>query len=71
MVNQRANLDYGRDDQFGDDDRVATDASIMSEGVGGGPDLDDDERAMVSDPDGDNVDDRRPINEEADTLGAP
>ena len=54
------------------DDRAATDSTEMTEGVGGVPDLDDDRRATVSDPDGDNVDaGERPINEEANTLGAP
>ncbi len=76
MVEERANLDYGRDDNSSDDAiggsyGTASDASLMTEGVGGLPDVDDDERATVSDVDGDNVDAERPINEEADTLGAP
>ena len=54
------------------DDRTATDSSEMTEGVGGVPAVDADQRATVSDPDGDNVDaGERPINEEADTFGAP
>ena len=54
MVQERANLDYGRDDERADD-RIATDASEMTEGVGGVTELDEDERATVGDVDGDNV----------------
>ncbi len=43
-------------DEFPDaGDRPATDASLMTEGVGGVPDIDDETRATVSDVDGDNV----------------
>jgi hypothetical protein len=63
MVEERANLDYGRDDDgLTGNDRPATDATLMTEGVGGMPDLEDDERATVSDVDGDNVEEGRPIN---------
>ena len=51
------------------EDRAATDSTEMTEGVGGVPGIDDDERAMVSDPDGDNVDDREQIREQADGDG--
>lgn len=61
MVGERSNLDYGRDDDLSGDDRPATDSSEMTEGVGGTPDVDDDERATVGDP----------VNDEADTYGAP
>jgi len=36
------------------------DATEMSEGIGGVPDIDSDERATVSDVDGDNVETERP-----------
>jgi hypothetical protein len=63
MAEERANLDYGRDDDgLTGTDRPATDATLMTEGVGGMPDLDEDERATVSDVDGDNVEEGRPIN---------
>jgi hypothetical protein len=70
MVQERANLDYGRDDDLGND-RTATDASEMTEGVGGITDLDEDERATVGDVDGDNVRDDKEINPEASTYGSP
>ena len=37
------------------EERPATDSSEMTEGVGGVPDIDDEERATVGDVDGDNV----------------
>jgi hypothetical protein len=39
---------------------VASDSSALTEGVGGVPDLDPEERATVSDVDGDNVETDRP-----------
>jgi hypothetical protein len=43
----------------GEPDSTA-DASLMTEGVGGMPDLEPGERATVSDVDGDNVETERP-----------
>lgn len=40
--------------------RAAADASEMTEGVGGLPDLEEEERATISDIDGDNVETERP-----------
>lgn len=47
--------DEDRDRQLTDEGGTA-DASVMTEGVGGMPDLQPEERATVSDVDGDNVD---------------
>lgn len=42
------------------DESDTADASVMTEGVGGVPDLELEERATVSDVDGDNVQEERP-----------
>jgi len=52
-------------------DRTPTNSNDLTEGIGGVPDLGTDQRAMVSDPDGDNVDDGEPIKEDPNTWGAP
>ena len=70
MVENRSDLDYGRDDDT-TRDRLATDSTEMTEGVGGMSNLDTGERATVSDVDGDNVDEDREINSEASTYGSP
>ncbi len=59
MVDERRNLDYGRDDALGDDDRIATDSSELTEGVGGLAEIDAD------------TDDEGEVNPEASTYGAP
>jgi hypothetical protein len=64
MVEERANQDYGQDDDGPTgSERPDTDATLMTEGVGGMPGLDEDERATVSDVDGDNVDEERPLHD--------
>lgn len=55
MDEKQPNLDSDRDDGL-TDGADTPDASVMTEGVGGMPDLEPEERATVSDVDGDNVD---------------
>jgi hypothetical protein len=59
MDEQQPRAEDERDDQLTGDGGAA-DASVMTEGVGGMPDLDPEERATVSDVDGDNVEENRP-----------
>lgn len=59
MDEERPRPGEGRDDQPTDEDGTA-DASVMTEGVGGMPDLEPEERATVSDVDGDNIEEDRP-----------
>ena len=54
MDEQQPNSDDSRDDRLTDEGGPA-DASVMTEGIGGMPDLEPEERATVSDVDGDNV----------------
>jgi hypothetical protein len=56
-VELRPNMEDGMDEG----DRPATDSSEMTEGVGGTPDIDEDERATVGDVDGDNIQDGEEI----------
>jgi hypothetical protein len=58
MDEQQPRAEDERDDQLTGDGGAA-DASV-TEGVGGMPDLDPEERATVSDVDGDNVEENRP-----------
>ena len=55
MDDERPNIGQGPDGKL-TDGGVAPDASQMTEGVGGVRDVEPDERATVSDVDGDNVD---------------
>lgn len=59
MDQDRSDRGEERDDQLTDEGGTA-DASVMTEGVGGMPDLEPEERATVSDVDGDNVEEDRP-----------
>jgi hypothetical protein len=52
MTDDQAKIGYS---ERADKEDAASNASQMTEGVGGLPDLDDDERATVGDVDGDNV----------------
>jgi hypothetical protein len=54
MDEQRVRQPDDGDHEITDGEDTA-DASVMTEGVGGMPDLDPEERATVSDVDGDNV----------------
>ncbi len=54
MDDQRPN-DRDEDEERLTDEGGTADASVMTEGVGGMPDLEPEERATVSDVDGDNV----------------
>jgi len=58
MDKQRPNQRYGHEEEAAEElgQDVPADASEMTEGVGGMPDLEPEERATVSDVDGDNVD---------------
>ena len=61
MAEQKPNI--GFTEQEIEDEGGTPDASLMTEGVGGVPDVADEERATVSDVDGDNVEpdvDRNP-----------
>lgn len=49
----------GPDEPTGEPDSTA-DASLMTEGIGGMADLEPEERATISDVDGDNVETERP-----------
>lgn len=57
MSERRVENDHER---YAGTERPAVDDSELSEGIGGVPDLDPDERATVSDVDGDNVETERP-----------
>ena len=54
MDNQRPKAGDEDEERLTDEGGTA-DASVMTEGVGGMPDLEPEERATVSDVDGDNV----------------
>lgn len=54
MADQRAKTRDEQEERLTDEGGTA-DASVMTEGVGGMPDLEPEERATVSDVDGDNV----------------
>ena len=54
MTDDQTRIGY---DERTEKEDAANDASVMTEGVGGLPDVDDDNRATVGDVDGDNVKD--------------
>ncbi len=54
MADQRPKVRDEQEERLTDEGGTA-DASVMTEGVGGMPDLEPEERATVSDVDGDNV----------------
>ncbi len=54
-MDERRSKDDSREERIADEGGGPADASVMTEGVGGMPDLDSNERATISDVDGDNV----------------